>query len=571
MYILGISCFYHDAGASLLKDGKLIAATEEERLSRRKHDASFPKTAVEWCLKEAGITIQDVDYVVFYEKPFTKFERLMKTNLQFYPRTSGLFARSMATWLGEKLWMEAIIRENLNYDREILYVEHHLSHAASSFFCSPFSEAAIMTVDGVGEWTTTATGIGRGNEIKLDRELRFPHSIGLLYSTFTAFLGFEVNEGEYKVMGMAPYGKPNYVDRIHKLMKIHDDGSFWLDMDYFAYHRTHDTSYSPKFLELFGKARNAKEPELNPYYADIASSIQAVTEEILIKMAKSLRQRTGMKNLCIAGGVGLNSVANTKIRFQSGFEDVYIQPAAGDPGGSLGAALYAYRSLLGGTEKMVMDHAYYGPSYPMSVACDFFKRENIPYQDFSGNDSALLDRVAEMLTQGKVVGWYQGKCEWGPRALGNRSILADPRRNEMKDVVNRSIKFREPFRPFAPSVMVEHTAEYFDLPNPEKQLPARFMLYVVPVRESAQSKLPAITHVDGSGRLQTVFKDKNPRYHEVIRRFGDAGGDNGVYAVLNTSFNLKGEAIVCTPQDAHSTFKRSGMDALVVDHLLVLK
>ncbi len=569
MYILGVSCFYHDAAAALIHDGQLVAATEEERLSRKKHDSRFPRLAADWCLKKAGITIRDVDYVVFYEKPFTKFERIIKTNLASFPRTSVLFARSMATWLGEKLWMEAVIREELGYTREILYVEHHMSHAASAYFCSPFDEAAILSVDGVGEWTTTATGTARGSEIRLEEELRFPHSIGLLYSAFTAFLGFEVNEGEYKVMGMAPYGQPKYVDKIHKIVKIHDDGSFWLDMDYFAYHRPHDTSFSRKFVDLFGKPRNPKtEEKLDPYYADVAASIQAVTEEILIKIAKNLRKKTGMKNLCMAGGVALNSVANAKIRFQAGFDDVYIQPAAGDPGGSLGAALYAYRSLLGGKEKYRMDHAFYGPEFSSSEAEEFFTKENISFTEFPENDGRLLDRVVEMLMNGKVVGWYQGRSEWGPRALGNRSILADPRRAEMKDVVNRSIKFREAFRPFAPSVLVDRAAEYFDLPKPETHHPARFMLYVVPVLESARDKLPAITHVDGSGRLQCVVQEQNPRYYDLIRRFGQAGG---VPAVLNTSFNLKGEPIVCSPEDAYRTFSRSGMDALVVENLLVLK
>ncbi len=569
MYILGLSCFYHDAAAALIHDGRLVAATEEERLSRKKHDSRFPRHAAFWCLKEAGITVADLDYVVFYEKPFTKFERILKTNLSTFPRGAGLFARSMTAWLGDKLWMEAIIREGLGYSGEILYVEHHMSHAASAYFCSPFTEAAILSVDGVGEWTTTAVGVARGSEIRLEEELRFPHSIGLLYSAFTAFLGFEVNEGEYKVMGMAPYGQPKYVDRIRQIVKIHDDGSFWLDMDYFAYHRTHDTSYSRKFLDLFGQPRSPKSGEvLDPYYADMAASIQKVTEEILIKMAKHLRKKTGMRHLCMAGGVALNSVANAKIRFEAGFDDVYIQPAAGDPGGSLGAALYAYRALLGGREKYQMDHAYYGPHYSVADAETFFKRENIAYRGFSDPNGELLDRVVDLLMKGKVVGWYQGPCEWGPRALGNRSIIADPRRSEMKDVVNRSIKFREPFRPFAPSVLVDRAADYFDLPNPATHHPARFMLYVVPVHPHAQNKLPAITHVDGSGRLQCVYKDKSPRYYELIRRFGEAGG---VHAVLNTSFNLKGEPIVCTPEDAYRTFSRSGMDALIVENLLVEK
>ncbi|MBI4180026.1 carbamoyltransferase [bacterium] len=569
MYILGISCFYHDAAAALIQDGRLVAVAEEERLSRRKHDSRFPVHAAKWCMDQAKIGIGDVDYVVFYEKPFTKFERILKTNLATFPRSARLFSRSMATWMGDKLWMEAIIRESLGYEGEILYVEHHVSHAASAFFCSPFDEAAILSIDGVGEWTTTATGVGRGNEIRLDQELRFPHSLGLLYSAFTAFLGFEVNEGEYKVMGMAPYGKPNYVDRVKKLVRIHDDGSFWLNLDYFAFHRTPDTSYSRKFVELFGPPRDPRAEEtLDPYYADVAASIQSVTEEILITLASSLRKKTGMTNLCMAGGVALNSVANAKIRFRAGFEDVYIQPAAGDPGGALGAALYAYRALLGGTEKYRMDHAYHGPAYTVGEAKAFFDRENIPYTEFSSPNGEILDRATDMLQKGSVIGWYQGKSEWGPRALGNRSIIADPRRAEMKDVVNRKIKFREPFRPFAPSVLVDRAEDYFELPNPERHYPARFMLYVVPVKNRAMDLLPAITHVDGSGRLQTVYEEYNPRYYDLIHRFGSA---TGVYSVLNTSFNLKGEPIVCTPADAYGTFSRSGMDALIVENLMVEK
>ncbi len=569
MYVLGVSCFYHDAGAALLKDGVLVAATEEERLSRKKHDQNFPRRACSWCLKTAGITIKDVDCVVFYEKPFTKFERIIKTNIATFPRSARLFSKSMAAWLGDKLWMEAIIRENLGYDGQVLYVEHHMSHAASAYFCSPFDESAILSVDGVGEWTSTAVGSARGNEIKLEEEIRFPHSIGLLYSAFTAFLGFEVNEGEYKVMGMAPYGRPNYVDKVHKLVRIEEDGSFHLDMDYFAYHRTPDTSFSRKFVDLFGQPRDPKAEEtLEPYYADVAASIQAVTEEILIKIAKSLRKKTGLPNLCMAGGVALNSVANAKIRFQAGFNNVYIQPAAGDAGGCLGAALYAYRALLGGKNKYVMEHAYHGPEYSAGEAKAFFDKEGILYQDFSGKDSALLDQLVDRITKGQVIGWYQGKCEWGPRALGNRSIIADAGKSEMKDVVNRKIKFREPFRPFAPSVLVDRAADYFDLPNPAAHYPGRFMLYVVPVKEAARDKLPAITHVDGSGRLQCVYSEHNPRYYDLIRRFGQA---SGVSAILNTSFNLKGEPIVCSPEDSFRTFSRSGMDALVVGSLLVTK
>lgn len=584
MYILGVSCFYHDSAAALLQDGRLLAACEEERLSRVKHDQSFPKLASQWCLKKAGITIHDVDYVVFYEKPFAKFARIVKTGMAGYPSTARLFARSMTSWLGEKLWMEAIIRESLGYAGEILYSEHHLSHAASSFFCSPFDEAAILTVDGVGEWSTSVSGSGRGNQITLDEEIQFPHSIGLLYSTFTAFLGFEVNEGEYKVMGMAPYGEPKYVDKVMKVVKVHDDGSFWLDLDYFAFHRTPDTSYSQKFLDLFGTRRDRTaefftrkthadvsgreaEADKNQYYADIAASIQKVTEDILIRMARNLRKKTGLNKLCLAGGVALNSVANYRIRQESGFDDIYIQPAAGDPGGALGAALVAHRQLLNKSDKFVMEHGYYGPSYSQDEAKAYFDYHGIACVEHK-DESKVIEKVVDYLARGQVVGWHQGELEWGPRALGHRSILANPTRADMKEIVNTKIKFREPFRPFAPSCIIDKASEYFEFPNPESHYPARFMLYVTKVKESARDKLPAITHVDGTARPQLVRKEHNPMYYNLIQAFGQK---TGVYSVLNTSFNLKGEPIVCAPQDSYLTVGRSGIDMLVIGNIIVEK
>jgi len=596
MHILGISCFYHDAAAALLKDGVLIAAAEEERFSRKKHDFGFPMNAIEFCLRVGGITANDLDYVVFYEKPMVKFERLMMTIFGSVPRSWKVFREAMIAWMEDKLWVKGLLKEKLRVPEEkLLFVEHHLSHAASAFLCSPFDESAILTVDGVGEWVTGTMGWGRttrdnGGEkttIHLTREMRFPHSIGLLYSAFTAFLGFEVNEGEYKVMGMAPYGEPKYVDKVMQLLDLKDDGSFALDMSYFSYHYSSEKTFNGKFEGMFGPSRNPKarfvtkltslfddtrpatadEIERNQYYADIAASIQKVTEEILLKMANHLHKETGMKKLCIAGGVGLNSVANFRILSETPFEELYVQPAAGDSGGAVGAALYAYNVLLGKPRQFVMEHAYWGDEHGEGAIVDFLRRQNLKAERID-DDEKLFDRVIDKLLAGKVIGWYQGRFEWGPRALGNRSILADARRADMKDIVNIKIKFREPFRPFAPSVLTERTEEFFDLPDAAKHYPARFMLLVTPVKEDKREVLPAITHVDGSGRLQTVRKETNPRYHRLIEKFGEA---TGVPVVLNTSFNLKGEPIVNTPANAYHTFSTSGMDVLVLNNYIIDK
>lgn len=591
MYILGISCFYHDAAAAILKDGILIAAAEEERFTRKKHDYDFPINAIEFCLRKAKINANDLEFVIFYEKPFIKFERILMTTFQMFPRSWKVFREAMITWLLDKLWIKSIIKSKLKIpENKILFEEHHLSHAASAFLCSPFDESAILTVDGVGEWVTTTMGVGKGNQITLFKEIRFPHSIGLLYSAFTAFLGFEVNEGEYKVMGMAPYGSPKYVDKVYKLLDVAEDGSFELNMDYFSYHYSCDRTFNFRFEELFGRSRDPKAhfftsssgypsyygekpsnydelSKQNQYYADIAASIQRVTEEILLQMVNYLYKETGLKKLCIAGGVGLNSVANGKMLQETPFEEIYIQPAAGDGGGAIGAALYAYYTLLNKPRQFVMEHAFWGEEYKEEEIKKFLEGENINFE-YIEDDEKILDKVVEYLQEGKVIGWLQGRFEWGPRALGNRSILADPRRAEMKDIVNTKIKFREPFRPFAPSVLAEKTADFFELETPEKHYPARFMLFVVPVKEDKRNVIPAITHVDGSGRLQTVHKEVNPRYHRLIEKFGEA---TGVPVVLNTSFNLKGEPIVNTPQNAFNTFSKSEMDVLVMNRFLVKK
>ena len=591
MNILGISCYFHDASAALLRDGQLIAAAEEERFSRKKHDYDFPQRAIDFCLQIGGLKSSDLDYVVFFEKPFVKFERLIISSMQTFPRSHRVFREAMVSWLGDKLWIKHLIQKRLQVPAaKILFSEHHLSHAASAFFCSPFEEAAILTVDGVGEWTTASLGRGKGTEIKLLKEIRFPHSIGLLYSAFTAFLGFEVNEGEYKVMGMAPFGQPRYVDKVRKLVRSDRDGSFELDMDYFSFHYSTENTFNGKFVDLFGAPRNPKalfftpasgypsyfgeQPrnfeELgkeNQHYADIAASIQAVTEEILLNLAQSAYKETGLKKLCMAGGVALNSVANGRILKETPFEELYIQPSAGDGGGAIGAALFAYNMALGKPRQFVMGHAYWGEDHGPQAIEKFLKERGICYRRLDDEDK-LIAYVVDRLQEGKVVGWSQGRFEWGPRALGSRSILADPRRADMKDIVNVKIKFREPFRPFAPSVLAERTEDYFELSGAAKHYPARFMLYVVDVREEKREILPAITHVDGTGRLQTVCKEESPRYYRLIDTFGQA---TGVPVVLNTSFNLKGEPIVNTPQEAFHTFTQSGMDTLVLGDYVVEK
>jgi len=574
MDILGISCFFHDAAAALLRDGQLLAAAEEERFTRKKHDFEFPANAIEFCLRTGGIAARDLDYVVFFEKPFVKFERLLLTSLQEFPRSYPLFREAMITWLGDKLWIKQLIQKRLGVAPEkILFSEHHLSHAASAFFCSPFDEAAILTVDGVGEWTTASLGVGRGTEIRLTKEIRFPHSLGLLYSAFTAFLGFEVNDGEYKVMGMAPFGIPRYVDKVHKVVRTHRDGSFELDMDYFSFHYSTHRTFSRKFEALFGSPRRPRADfsgELtreDQHYADIAASIQAVTEEILLAMATTLQRETGLRRLCLAGGVALNSVANGRIVRETAFDEVYIQPSAGDGGGAVGAALYAHRAVLGHPRRFVMEHAFWGEVHGPDVIERFLRRESIAYTRID-DEERLIERVVDGLQRGKVVGWSQGRFEWGPRSLGNRSILADPRRAEMRDVVNTKIKFREPFRPFAPSVVLERAEEYFVLPDAARHYPARFMLYVVGVRADKQAVIPAVTHVDGTGRLQTVSRAYGSRYYKLIETFGKA---TGVPVLLNTSFNLRGEPIVNTPAEAFNTFHQSGMDVLVLGDYVVEK
>ncbi len=595
MYILGIACFYHDAAAALIKDGQLVAAAMEERFTRKKHDNSFPTHAIEFCLRQAGITGADLEYAVFYEKPLVKFERILLSTLNTFPRSVNVWRDALTTWLKEKLWIKNIIQREVGvrYDR-VLFADHHMSHAASAFFASPFREAAVLTVDGVGEWTTTTLGVARStwegdapggqNEINLFSEQRFPHSLGLLYSAFTAYLGFRVNNGEYKVMGMSPYGEPRYVDKVEKLFKQDGDGSFRMNMEYFSYHHSTDATYNQRFVDLFGAPRPAESDfftmETNPErageaaamaenqrYADIAASIQHVTEDALIRIANHLHAQTGMKKLVMAGGVALNTKANYRLLNETPFDEIYIQPAAGDDGGALGAALWAYHLVLNKPRSWVMPHAYWGEEYTDAQYREFLLEKGVKYTDFGGRDDAMLDMLAEKLTREKVVGFFQGRFEWGPRALGSRSILADPRFDSMKEVVNSKIKFREPFRPFAPVILRDRAAEYFDYPGVAEHEAPRYMLMVAPIKPDKQDQLQAVCH-KGTGRLQSIERETNPRYYGVIERFGQL---TGVPVLLNTSFNLRGEPIVSSPRDAWNTFQNSDIDILVLGDCVVQK
>jgi carbamoyltransferase len=594
MYILGVSCFYHDSAAALIKDGGLVAAAQEERFSRIKHDYGFPEQAIQFCLRQAGISSEDLDYVVFYEKPLIKFERILLSTLGTFPRSWRTFGEAMISWFDQKLWIKSLLTRELGVPaKKVLFTDHHTAHAASTLFCSPFEEAAIMTVDGVGEWNTATLGWGRAswvdgslNEITLAHEQRFPHSLGLLYSAFTAYLGFRVNNGEYKVMGMAPYGEPRFLDKIYEyLITVHYDGSFHLNMDYFSYHHSPEQSFNGKFVNLFGEPRvrdshfittltnpedaNPHDPHVqkNQHYADVAASIQKVTEETLLKMVHALHRQTGLRRLCMAGGVALNSVANGRILRETPFEDIYIQPAAGDAGGALGAALYVYHVLLHQPRQFVLEHTYWGQEYGDEEIRDTLERAGASYERIS-NDEVLSSRIVDALVDGKVVGFYQGRFEWGPRALGNRSILADPRRAEMKDILNSKIKFREPFRPFAPVIKEEQAGDFFQgLTEPERHYPARYMLLVLPWKGEAGDLIPAVNHM-GTGRLQTIRREWNPRYYRIVEKFGEA---TGVPILINTSFNLRGEPIVSSPVDAWNAFSKSGIDVLVMSQYWVDK
>ncbi len=567
MKILGISCFYHDSAAVLIDDGKIVAAAEEERFSRVKHDSGYPKNAVDFCMSRAGIKIEDIDWIVFYEKPFLKFERINLSFLATAPVARESFVNAYRSLLKDKLWIKSTIAKNLNVStKKILFTGHHLSHMAAAFYTSSFESAALLTCDGVGEWTTTAWGVAKNNKIEIKEEIKFPHSLGLFYSAFTQFLGFQINEGEFKVMGLAPYGNPIFVEKIKKLIYQSTDGAFKLDMSYFNFHRSDKLSYSDKFVSLMGvPAVNPKNSDkVVQVYADIAASAQKVLEDTLLVIAKHVHQATGEDNLCYAGGVALNGVANSRILKEAGFKNIYIQPAAGDSGGALGAALYVYNVLSKKPKRHPLLGAYFGAENSNEAVEKFIVENKLKATKYSDNE--LVEKVSGLLFKRKVVGWVRGRFEWGPRALGARSILADPRDRKMRDLVNSKIKFREAFRPFAPVCLYEDGSRYFEAD--ESQQPLQYMIAVVPVRERWQSKLGAITHVDGTARPQFIKRSINPMYYDVVKAFGKKSGIN---VLLNTSFNLKGEPIVNTCEDAYKTFMNSGIDALVLGNYLLLK
>ena len=566
MFTLGISCYYHDSAAALLENGHVIAAVEEERFSRKKFDDDFPKMAIQWCLKEANISAEQIDSVAFYDKPILKFERLLDNYIAVAPRGLYSFLDTIPKWLHKRLWIKNDIRKSLTgFKGDIIFPQHHLSHAAYAFFTSPFEESAILTTDGVGEWSTTSIGIGNDNSVELLQDIRWPHSLGFFYSAFTYFLGFQVNEGEYKLMGLASFGKPKYYDLIlDNLIDVNDDGSIHLNMDYFAF--TYDkVMTNQKFSELFGIKPRKESEEAKQIHFDIGASAQKVLEEILLKMVEYLYKKTQSKNLCLGGGVALNGVANYRILKESSFENVHIPPSPGDAGSAVGAAQYLYYSYhnqkrkLDDSTKRIIENVYVGPSFSSDEIKQFLDNQDIKYEIL--DDVELIKNCAKLIADGYVVGWYQGKMEWGPRALGNRSILADPRRKEMKDILNEKIKHRESFRPFAPSILEENLSEYFDM-----DIPSPYMLLVSPVKKP--DKIPAVTHVDGTGRLQTVSKNSNPLYHKLITEFYNL---TGVPVVINTSMNVKGEPIVNTPEQAYNMLIKTDMDCIFLKNFMVKK
>jgi len=564
MNILGISCYYHDAAAALVRDGQLVAAAEEERFNRKKHYSDFPELAIDYCLREAGITAEDLDHVAFYEKPFVKFDRILNMYTYTWPKSYLSFMKAIPLWLKDRLWMRADLQKRLGLEEKpIVFCEHHMSHAASAFLVSPYERSAILTLDGVGEWATTARGLGEGNRITLEEQISFPHSIGLLYSAITAYLGFRVNDAEWKVMGLAPYGSPAYVDRFEKLVDIKEDGSFRLNMKYFSHHFSSRKMFNRRFERLFGRPRRLPESELEDFHRDIAHSGQKIVERIIVNLARTTYEKYGSENLCIAGGVGLNSVANWRILEETPFENIFIQPAAGDSGGAVGAAFYLWNTVLDHPRTFVMKHAYWGPEYSHDECEAVLAQRKIPYEKFERDE--LVREAARHIAEDKVIGWYQGRLEFGPRALGSRSIVANPMNPQMKDIINAKIKFREKFRPFAPSVLLEEAHKFFEM---EEGLELPYMLMVPKVRAEAREKIPAVTHEDGTGRVQTVTRRDNPLYYDMIAEFGRR---TGVPVVVNTSFNVRGEPIVNTPENALNCFLKTGMDVLVLGNCVVDK
>lgn len=586
MNILGISAFYHDSAACLLRDGNIIAAAQEERFTRKKHDHGFPYHAIRYCLHEAGISVDQLDYAAFYDKPFIKFNRILETYLTFAPKGLNSFLQAIPLWLQQKLWIPDIIRKKIGYSGKVLFPEHHESHAASAFFPSPYTRAAFLTIDGVGEWATSSYGVGKDNSVCIVAEQHFPHSLGLLYSAFTYATGFKVNSGEYKVMGLAPYGEPRYVDKIFDhLLELKEDGSFRMNMEYFDY-CAGLTMTNSKFDNLFGGPPRIPETNLTQREMDLARSVQEVTEEIMLRMARHIKKMTGERYLCLAGGVVLNCVGNGRLLREHIFDDIWIQPAAGDAGGALGAAYIAYYHFLGNAPpakngRDLQKGSYLGPSYDEKTIREFLEQYHLPYEYY--DTDVLLDRVVDAMIEEKVIGWFQGRMEFGPRALGSRSILGDARSPEMQKKMNLKIKFREGFRPFAPSVLAEKVNEWFEL---DRESP--YMLLVANVKKEKQrpmsdteqakwgidklnvvrSDIPAVTHVDYSARIQTVHKDDHPLYHRLIQRFDDK---TGCPVIVNTSFNVRGEPIVESPLDAYKCFMRTHIDILVLGHFVLYK
>ncbi|MBU1096123.1 MAG: carbamoyltransferase [Bacteroidetes bacterium] len=587
MLILGISAFYHDSAACLVKDGKIIAAAQEERFTRKKHDYRFPINACNYCLEEAGVSISDVNFVAFYDKPFLKFERILETYLTFAPFGIKSFIKAMPLWIKQKLWMKELIKEELGYKGNVLFPEHHESHAASAFYASPFEDAAIITLDGVGEWTTTSFGIGEKNNITILADIKFPHSLGLLYSAFTYYTGFKVNSGEYKVMGLAPYGEPKYVDLIlNELMDLKDDGSYKLNMKYFNF-AAGLTMTNKNFDKLFGGPPRKPESKLTQKEMDLARSVQDVTEEVMLRTSRHVKKTTGKKYLCLAGGVALNCVANGKILRENLFEDIWIQPAAGDAGGALGAALFVWYKYLGNPRKVdnktdFQMGSYLGPDYSANGSIKhFLESNNITFTYLS--DSEIPEKIADLINEENVIGWFQGRMEFGPRALGARTIIGDARSSKMQSIMNLKIKFRESFRPFAPSVIEEKISDYFEIDRPSP-----YMLLVADVKKERQkqmtgdqekyfgieklnvvrSDIPAVTHIDYSARIQSVSKETNPLYHQMITKFDEKYGCG---VIVNTSFNVRGEPIVNKPEEAFRCFMRTDMDYLIMGNYLLYK
>ncbi|MBU0987785.1 MAG: carbamoyltransferase [Proteobacteria bacterium] len=586
MNILGISAFYHDSAACLVRDGEIVAATQEERFTRKKHDFAFPRHAIDYCLKEGDLNGKDLDFVAFYDKPFIKFERILQTYLAYAPIGIKSFIKAMPLWVKQKLWIKDFIRRELDFEGKIIFPEHHESHAASAFFASPFQEAAFLTIDGVGEWTTTSYGIGKDNKIRILSEIHFPHSLGLLYSAFTYYTGFRVNSGEYKVMGLAPYGEPKYKDLIlSELMDLKEDGSFRMNMAYFNY-CAGLTMTNRKFEKLFGGPPRKTESQLTQRDMDLARSVQDVTEEVMLRMARHIHKETGQKNLCLAGGVALNCVGNGKILREGPFYDLWIQPAAGDAGGALGAALFVWYQYLENQRNLdagkgSQKTSYLGPEFGSGPVLKYLKSRNIPFTELP--DEEIPERIADLVAAQKVIGWFQGRMEFGPRALGSRSIIGDARSPKMQETMNLKIKFRESFRPFAPSVIKEKAPDFFEI---DRESP--YMLLVVPVRKEicremskeeqslfgleklnvSRSLIPAVTHVDYSARIQTVSLQDNPLYYKMIAKFNEK---YGCPVIINTSFNVRGEPIVCTPEEAYLCFMRTDMDYLIMSNYLLEK